>query len=102
MWQTARHDVRELDAALRREQRAETKEWFLKVSQGNAGGLHRVTKVVTLQPRGSPFNKQRGSPLAIVEDRTQAWEKRGNLIGRLQARGGATRQGPSRRWKAAT
>ena len=41
MWQTARHDVRELDAAVRKEQRAENKEWFLKVSQGNAGGLHR-------------------------------------------------------------
>ena len=47
----------------------------LKISQGSAGGLHRVTKVVTLQPRGSPFNKQRGSPMAVVEDRTQAWEK---------------------------
>ena len=53
---------------------AESKAWFLKVSQGNAGGLHRVTKVVTLTPKQSFMNKARGSPMALVEEQVCDWE----------------------------
>ena len=45
------------------------------MTERNAGGLHRVTKVVTLPPKQSKGNAGRGSPLAVVESRVRDWEQ---------------------------